>query len=63
MVESGGLLEELIVASEVVRLDGDFIGGAIAGDDRLGRFAKAAREALLVDERANVQGARTSGSR
>ena len=52
-----GSLEEGIVGLQVVRLDGEFVGGGVAGDDGLGRLGQAAGEAGLVAQGADVAGA------
>jgi hypothetical protein len=56
----GNVVEEGIVGLHVVGLDVEVVGGGIAGDDRLGRLAEAAREAGLIAEGANK--ARTEGA-
>jgi hypothetical protein len=53
--------EEVIVASEVVRLDAHLVGLASASDDRLGRLAQARGEAPLVDVGAHIASAEGAG--
>src|SRR5688572_12639331 len=49
--------EEIIVASEVVRLDAHVVGILASGDDGLGRLAEACGKTRLVDVTAYVASA------